>query len=327
MDDWSVGGGEEAPDGRELFTAFYSTATVDLTARERTLHFTEARTVHPGPFHVLSTVRFTQLQELTSARQHLQEIRRHRTQLAVVRARQRLHLSARTRHYSFRREGWRVPGVVKLVIRLLRRYDALTHDDLEALQLRWGIQRDAAAGLDLRRYPLLFVEARAQTWRLTPWVERDVTFRVPSVEYAVAATQFWVMQRHHPTPQEEWNDWVRDRVALLLHQADVPPFLVESPWADVQRETALGRKWYRIDVERLPEGQYFTLVSAHGNLTYSVEGRAFLMEGVHQVSVVTPWATSRLKEALLMGETGIVWHAAGLAFRKALEDGQFLLCR
>lgn len=290
------------------------------------------------------------VQEVTAKRVHCGALRGHRRALHWEEgrlARTRLHGMNASRqtvevsswesaldfrqadvHLSLKPEAWRERGVLARLVRHALRCGQVTDQTLQALRSRWH-WREALRG-GLRTYPLVFVDAGEGDYRLTPWVRWDVKFRPDYAWssqrgfYEREATRFWVQQGRVPSAREEWHVGVRQQVAEALRLQAVPPYFAESHQGSFVQHTPLGRRTFRLVVDLLPEGKYFTLLGDHGDVTYSVDGRAFLMEDPQGVSVVTAMATLRLREALLWppDQAGLVWHQVGVTFRRSCQAAQ-----
>lgn len=110
----------------------------------------------------------------------------------------------------------------------------------------------------------------------------------------------------------------QEQTALAL-----PPYFVPHHAGTFQQVTVRDRQSYRLNPDQMLEGPYFILLSGGMEVTYSVEGRAFLADTASTVNVVTPFLTMRIKEALLLpeGDERITWLSTGRVFRAA-----FLAC-
>lgn len=309
-----------APDRRFEFTAHTRSATFSFTRFERRRTITGFEAAERQPATDLVTLRL----HLTPPTLERQTLRLHaeRRQMRVALHTGRLHV---------RPHPWTATGVVRFLVRHLRRSRVLEEAELRALYHRWRAPGTRLDFPDLRRHPEVFVQTPAGPWTLTPWVRLGTPYSVlPSGTgswnrewYVQEAARFWLSRGHVPTGAQEWDAAVRALVAATLRTPPLPPYFVPSPAGAFQRFTVRGREVYRLDLDLMPEGPYFTLRAGGVAVTYSVEGRAFLADTAEGVSVVSPFLTRRILEALWRpkGDPGITWLSAGLAFRAALQRG------
>lgn len=328
MDDW---GADTEPEGRETggqtehlpfeFTAFYADLGFELDGVLRPPQFAKAAVSQRLPTDVVAQTRQMKIRGVSKTCVQLRQVQLGQQTLALTWERQRPQLSRCGRGFRFRVEPWLFHGITALVVRHLRRSGTLTEAELGRELRRWGVSARQRMQFRPGTHPQLFAEFPRGVWRLTPWTRLDVPFTGVGTAYVTDATRFWLEYRYVPTTQEEWHPEVRERVRVMLDALDVPPYFVEHRAGGFVQVTPYGRKTYRLDVDRLPEGRYFTLTSAQGDQTFSVEGRAFLLDTGQGVSNITPWTTLRLRNALLMAEddVGICWHPAGLAFKASVR--------
>ncbi|MBZ9752809.1 hypothetical protein K7W42_18370 [Deinococcus sp. HMF7604] len=218
---------------------------------------------------------------------------------------------------------WSAHGVFARLVRLLRQRGWATVEVMQADLHRWGGEEATRFFPNLAHHPLTFVQWQPDAWTVTPWVRLEVPF-TPSLThlpgatvYERAAAEFWIHHQHIPEPEEEWHSGVRQVVQEVLSTGAVPICFEEHSRGEFQQTTLAGVRRLRLIVERLPDGLHFTRVSALGEETYSVTGRAFVMDGVAGVQVVTAWASRRWQEALRHpdDQPGFIWHPVGLQLR------------
>lgn len=216
-------------------------------------------------------------------------------------------------------------GVLARVVRILGRRGWATLETLRADLEQWGGEEATRFLPDLNHYWLAFVEWQPGAWTLTPWVRLGVPF-TPTLTtlpghtfYERAAAEFWIKRAHVPGPDEEWHPSVRQ---VVNHQLTPVPDCFETDiHGEFQQLASLGVRRLRLNVDRMPEDLYFTRLSPQGDETYSVTGRAFLVDGPYGVRVVTEWASQRWREALSHpdGQPGLIWHPVGLRLKKAIQ--------
>jgi len=306
-------------DRRSEFTAYTRSSTFSFTHFERQRDILGFEGAERQPVTKLVALRL----HLTPPVLAQQTLRLHaeRRQMRVAFYTGRLRVHA---------QPWKASGVVCFLVRHLRRSGMLEEAELCAVYHQWRAPGTRLAFPDLRRYPEVFVQTPAGPWTLTTWVRLGTSYGVPTgtrgwspEEYVQEAARFWVSRGHVPTEAQEWNVAVRALVAATLKTPPLPPYFVPSTAGAFQRFTVRGREVYRLDLDHMPEGPYFTLRAGGVAVTYSVEGRAFLADTAGSVSVVSSFLTRRILEALWRpkGDPSITWLSAGVALRETLRRG------
>ncbi|MPY68066.1 hypothetical protein F8S09_15525 [Deinococcus sp. SDU3-2] len=308
------------PDRRDEFTVFTRSATFSLTGFERQRRITGFEAAACQPVGVLVAQRL-HLTPPVVAQQTLRfQAERQQMRVAFHDGRLRIHA-----------HPWTTPGMVRFLVRSLRRYGVLEEAELRTLYHQWRAPGTRLDFLDLHRYPEVFVQTPAGPWTLTTWVRLGTPYGVLPRDtggwsrewYVHEAARFWLARGRTPTEAQEWDADVRALVAATLATPPLPRYFVPSSAGPFSRVTVRGREAYRLDLDHLPEGPYFTLRAGGVAVTYSVEGRAFLADTAGSVSVVTPFLTRRLLEALWLPaqDPSITWLSAGVAFKEALRRG------
>lgn len=305
IDPWRPPGPAEQaaePQEREFaFTAGYADTSFDLalTHRVKTLRGVRAERVTLS----LAGARHRIVRMRASSRVHRLAVHGRQNEVTPVPGRRR--------------------GMARRAVEFIRERGPCS---LETLVQHVRVWTGAAHDLDVRALPHTFVRLEDGTVALTPWMALDVPFHTSHTawgygEYNVReAVRFWLEYQHQPTPEEEFSAAVRERVAELLHLQPALAYFREASVGPFVQATPHGPRFFQLDFDRLPDGNYFQFVSPHGTLVFSMGGRAFLMDGPGGVSVVTGWAMRRFEEAL-RGTEGVrvEWVGEGVAFRAAMD--------
>ncbi|GGB76545.1 hypothetical protein [Deinococcus soli (ex Cha et al. 2016)] len=312
-DDWTFSPAADDTPGDLVFTAH--TAESQFTFKGHRQNATYALTLAQRTSQVLAC---------TAAKQRLDLTRHQHLIRSLLIARTDWTFLGQRREYAVTLHPWTARGVFARVVRLLRARGWATLTTLQADLHRWGGEEATAFLPHLAHSTLAFVEWQPGSWTLTPWLRLGVPFSPTPTTlpgqtfYERAAAEFWITRRHVPTPHEEWHPGVRQVVQEVLSIGAVPICFEEHPYGEFQQVTLQGTRRLRLIVDRLPEGLHFTRLTDDGDETYSVTGRAFVMDGAAGVRVMTDWAGRRWQEALLHpdDEPGFIWHPVGLHLRK-----------
>lgn len=169
----------------------------------------------------------------------------------------------------------------------------------------------------------------AGQWTLTTWVRLGVPVQSTHLRgwgsgregYVQEVARFWIDRGVVPTMEQEWDADVRALVVSTLATPAPPAYFIPCRTGPFQQVTGRGRQDYRLDPDRMPEGPYFSLRTGGVEVTYSIDGRAFLADTSQSVSIVTPFLTMRVKEALLLptGDERVTWLSTGQAFKRVVE--------
>ncbi|MFC4424817.1 hypothetical protein [Deinococcus navajonensis] len=298
-----------AADPRDHFKAYWRTATYDLTA------FSQQTT---GVSVVAEAWRLT---DMVKGRSSMRLQLEHQHLRVAVQAPGQL---------QFTQEPWTTYDTLRFLARQLRRYLLLSEADLQAMYHRWVPAEQGGRFPDLRLYPDLFVPDASGQWTLTTWARLGKKFSHEGVGswgwsrrlYVREAARFWLTQQHLvPAPDQEWDPAVRELVAQTLAAPKMPAYLEPCKVGPFVRQTASGIQEYRLDLDAMPEGTYFTMWMNGMFVTFSVNGRAFWADSPSGIALATPFFTMRMKEALTWpeGDAGVVWHETGLEVKGVLR--------
>lgn len=319
MDDWTEEDQSAEEPASFEFTAFYATPEFELMGTLHRPRFQTAALAATTTQSLDLTARRPQVTALRAAQWTLVRARADQQGFKLSGARQGNKLRSAVQTLDLHAEDWRAIGVLRRVLRHMRRQGSFTAVTLQQWKDRWQWPTSIRVLDDLRSNPHYFVESAPGEWRLTPWERLDVPFETKFPPHAAGfyeweAVRFWLTHQHVPTPAEEWSANVRAKVQHEISLGTVPPYLKEVRSGPFVQQTALGQRAFKFDIDQMPEGPYFTLRSPRGNRTYSVNGRAFMQDDANGTSLMTAFLNLRLREALLRleGDPGIEWHAVGL---------------
>lgn len=324
VDDWTFPPTEEAVEDDFVFTAHVTPPGFAFTGHRHRLTY---------GLHL--TAREVQVDAVTMARRTLTMTRQQYRLYSLTVSQGGWGLVWHYRDYVLMSQPWTPEGVLARLIRLLRRYgwanEAALRDEIQ----RWGGKEAGKWFPQLAYHSLIFTEWQPGAWTLTPWIRLGLSFTpiydaLPGQTfYERAAAQFWMQQRRVPSAEEEWHPGVRQVVQHLLTTSPLPDCFEAHPYGEFQQVTSMGVQRLRLNVDRMPEGLHFTRLRDQGDETYSVDGRAFLVEGPHGIQVVTNWAGQRWREALLHpdDEPGLIWHQVGLRLKRACQAARLVPVR
>lgn len=218
-----------------------------------------------------------------------------------------LSLSRVDRTFDMSRVALSQAQLSSLLVRLCRQHapEPVSEAQLWHFAERWGVHPEKALST-VRGTSATFVSPIKGRWTLTPWVRFDMVFQPlysglgtgPHSFYEVNALQFWLLHRHVPSPEEEWHPGIREMVKAYLNIPPLPRYFFEKPDGQFSQDLPSGTRRLGLKLEDLPEGRYFSGPSSQGQVTYSVEGRAFVVDGPFGTNVINAFVTLRMHELL-----------------------------
>lgn len=314
MSDWEVPQlSEVTKDSTFIFSAHYSEGLYKVTAFHRPLSYLKM-SAHQRQVRTF---------EGTCRRRQISSVWYSRQRLTVAIQGSQLVLYRVDRAFDIFSVEKTPTQLCALLARLYRQHEPEPVSEAQVWHFakRWGIHPEKAIAV-VRGTPSVFVSPAKGHWYLTPWVRLNVAFQPqysglgtgPNSFYETNALQFWLLHNYAPSPEEEWNAAVIEAVTAYLSIPTLPRYFFEQARGQFLQDLPSGKRRLGLKMDDLPEGRYFSVPSPQGPVTYSVEGRAFLMDGPYGVSVINAFATLRMRE--LLSNTG---------YLEVLEAGQDFL--
>lgn len=298
MSDWDTSSGRELPEQSDfIFTAHYRERAYKVSARHRPLF----------SLKISAHLRQTKTFECVCLSRRIPVVRSAFRQLTLSVQQPQLELSRVDRAFDMSRVALSHVQLCNLLARFCRQYESepVSEAQLWHFAERWGVHPEQALSA-VRGTQGVFVSPSKARWTLTPWVRLNVAFQPlysglgtgPHSFYEVNALQFWLLHRHMPSGEEEWHPGVRETVKAYLSIPPLPRYFFEKQSGQFVQDLPSGKRQLGLKLDDLPEGRYFSTPSPQGQVTYSVEGRAFLVDGPFGTNVINAFASLRMRELL-----------------------------
>lgn len=298
MSDWDLPSVRDLPEQSDfIFKAHYRERDYKISVRYRLL----------SSLKISAHVRRVSTFECICLGRRIPVVRSSRPQLMLTVQKPQLELSHVDRVFDMSRVALSQVQLCNLLVRLCREHEPKPISEAQFWRFakRWDVQPEKALST-VRGTPSIFVSPMKGWWTLTPWVRLNVVFQPlnsglgtgPHSFYEVNALQFWLLHRHTPSPEEEWHPGVRETAKAYLNIPPLPRYFFEKPSGHFIQDLPSGKRRLGLKLDYLPEGKYFSVPSPQGQITYSVEGRAFLVDGPFGTNVINAFATLRMHELL-----------------------------